>query len=80
VDGVTWEEYGGEGLRDRVTDRHARVHRGTYRAPSSKRAGSPKADGRQRPRGIASLEDTIVQQAAKTVLERIYEEDVVGFS
>ena len=80
VDGVMWEEYGGEGLLDRLTDLHARVHRGTYRAKPSKRAWIPKADGRQRPLGIASLEDKIVQQAVKTVLERIYEEDFVGFS
>jgi group II intron reverse transcriptase/maturase len=80
VDGVTWEEYGGEGLLDRITDLHDRVHRGTYRAKPSKRARIPKADGRQRLLGIASLEDKIVQQAVKTVLEQIYEEDFVGFS
>jgi RNA-directed DNA polymerase len=40
----------------------------------------PKSDGRQRPLGIAALEDKIVQQAVLTVLEQIYEEDFVGFS
>ena len=80
VDGVTWEEYGDEGLLRRIDDLHDRVHRGTYRAKPSKRAWIPKADGRQRPLGIASLEDKIVQQAIKTVLEHIYEEDFVGFS
>jgi hypothetical protein len=29
--------------------------------------------------GIAALEDKIVQQAVKTVLEQIYEEDFLGF-
>jgi hypothetical protein len=80
VDGVTWEEYGDDGLMGRIADVHDRIHRGTYRAKPSKRAWIPKADGRQRPRGIASLEDKIVQQAVKTVLEGIYEEDFVGFS
>ena len=80
VDGVTWEEYGDEGLLGRIDDLHDRVHRGTYRAKPSKRAWIPKADGRQRPLGIASLEDKIVQQAVKTVLEQVYEEDFVGFS
>lgn len=40
----------------------------------------PKADGRQRPLGVASLEDKIVQQAVVTVLSAIYEEDFLGFS
>ena len=39
-----------------------------------------RADGRQRPLGVTALEDKIVQQAAKTVLEAIYEQDFVGFS
>ena len=33
-----------------------------------------------RPLGIAALEDKIVQQAARTVLECIYEQDFLGFS
>jgi group II intron reverse transcriptase/maturase len=39
-----------------------------------------KDDGRQRPIGIAALEDKIVQQAVVTVLNQIYEEDFKGFS
>jgi group II intron reverse transcriptase/maturase len=79
VDGVTWRQYG-EGLEDRLADLHARIHRGAYRAQPSKRAWIPKADGRQRPLGLAALEDKIVQQAVRTVLEHIYEEDFVGYS
>jgi group II intron reverse transcriptase/maturase len=40
----------------------------------------PKADGRQRPLGIASLEDKILQRAVVEVLNAIYEEDFAGFS
>ena len=40
----------------------------------------PKADGRQRPLGIASIEDKVVQQAVVTVLSAICEEDFLGFS
>jgi group II intron reverse transcriptase/maturase len=40
----------------------------------------PKADGRQRPLGIASLEDKIVQRAVVEVLNAIYEVDFLGFS
>jgi RNA-directed DNA polymerase len=79
VDGVTWKEYGTD-LEQRIDDLHDRVHRGAYRAQPSKRAWIPKADGRQRPLGIAALEDKVVQQAVKTVLEQIYEEDFLGFS
>ena len=44
------------------------------------RAWIPKADGRQRPLGLAAVEDKIVQQATKTVLECVYEADFLGFS
>src|SRR6266581_2695127 len=60
VDGVTWQEYE-TGLEDRLVDLHSRVHRGAYRARPSRRVYIPKADGRQRPLGIAALEDKIVQ-------------------
>ena len=40
----------------------------------------PKPDGRQRPLGIAALEDKIVQQAVVEVLNQIYEGDFAGFS
>ena len=79
VDGVTWHEYG-EGLEDRLADLHRRIHRGAYRAQPSRRVYIPKADGRQRPLGIAALEDKIVQQAVVTVLNEIYEADFRGFS
>jgi RNA-directed DNA polymerase len=79
VDGVTWQEYE-TGLEDRLVDLHSRVHRGTYRAKPSRRVFIPKADGRQRPLGVAALEDKIVQQAAVTILNHIYEVDFKGFS
>ena len=79
VDGVTWREYE-TGLEDRLNDLHSRVHRGAYRAQPSRRVYIPKADGRQRPLGIAALEDKIVQQAVVTVLNEIYEADFRGFS
>jgi group II intron reverse transcriptase/maturase len=79
VDGVRWQEYE-TGLEGRLVDLHSRVHRGAYRASPSRRAYIPKADGRQRPLGIAALEDKIVQQAVVTILNAIYEEDFLGFS
>jgi len=79
VDGTTWYEYETD-LDAQLTSLHGRVHTGTYRAQPSRRTYIPKADGRQRPLGIAALEDKIVQHAVVTVLNAIYEEDFLGFS
>src|ERR1700674_5442620 len=79
VDGVRWKEYEA-GLEGRLADLHSRIHCGTYRAHASRRVYIPKADGRQRPLGIAALEDKVVQQAVVTVLNQIYEVDFQGFS
>ena len=79
VDGVTWRGYG-DRLEGNLTDLHGRVHRGAYRALPSRRRMIPKPDGRERPLGIASLEDKIVQRAIVEVLNSIYEADFVGFS
>jgi group II intron reverse transcriptase/maturase len=79
VDGVTWAEYG-QALETNLLDLHARVQSGRYRAKPSRRAYIPKADGRLRPLGIASLEDKIVQRAVVEVLNAVYEEDFRGFS
>ena len=79
VDGVRWAEYE-TGLEGRLADLHSRVHRGAYRAQPSRRVYIPKADGRQRPLGVAALEDKIVQHAVVTMLNEIYENDFLGFS
>jgi group II intron reverse transcriptase/maturase len=79
VDGVTWWEYE-KILPQRVDELHRMVQVGAFRATPSRRVYIPKGDGRQRPLGIASIEDKIVQQAVVTVLSAIYEEDFLGFS
>jgi RNA-directed DNA polymerase len=79
VDGVTWEQYGAS-LEVNLQELHERLQRGAYRARPSRRAFIPKPDGRQRPLGIAALEDKVVQGAVVEVLNAIYEEDFLGFS
>jgi RNA-directed DNA polymerase len=79
VDGVTWTAYG-QDLEANLRDLHARVHSGAYRARPSRRAYISKADGRQRPLGIATVEDKILQRAVVEVLNAIYEVDFLGFS
>ena len=79
VDGMRWEAYARD-LEANLRDLHGRLHRGAYRAKPSRRVYIPKADGRQRPLGVASLEDKIVQWALVEVLNAIYEPDFLGFS
>jgi len=79
VDGLTWRQYE-QNLEANLVDLHERVHRGVYRALPSRRTFIPKEDGRERPLGVAALEDKIVQRAVVEVLNGIYEEDFVGFS
>ena len=69
---MTWADYG-QDLEANLHDLHARVRQGRYRAKPSRRVYIPKPDGRQRPLGIASLEDKIVQRAVVEVLDAIYE-------
>jgi len=79
VDGVTWGDYGLD-LEANLVDLYARVQRGAYRAKPSRRVFIPKPDGRQRPLGVAALEDKIVQRAVVEVLNAVYEEAFLGFS
>jgi len=62
VDGVTWREYDRD-RQENLLALHARVQSGKYRAVPSRRVYIPKADGRLRPLGIASLEDKVLQRA-----------------
>ena len=76
---MTWAAYG-QDLEANLRDLHRRVQQGRYRASPSRRVYIPKADGRQRPLGIATLEDKIVQRAVVEVLNAVYEVDFRGFS
>lgn len=79
IDDETWRDYAVDSER-RISDLHGRIHRGAYRAKPSKRSYIPKSDATMRPLGIAALEDKIVQQGARTVLECVYEQGFLGFS
>jgi RNA-directed DNA polymerase len=79
IDGETWRHYG-EALEENLRDLAARVKRGAFRASPVRRVYIPKADGRQRPLGVPTLEDKIVQRAVVEVLNAIYEPAFLGFS
>jgi RNA-directed DNA polymerase len=79
VDGETWRHYG-EQLEENLRDLADRVKRAAYRAQPVRRVYIAKADGRQRPLGVTTLEDKLLQRATVEVLNAIYETDFLGFS
>jgi RNA-directed DNA polymerase len=71
VDGETWQQYGKD-LEGNLRELSERLKRGAYRAKPVQRAYIPKTDGGERPIGIPTVEDK--------VLNVLYEEDFLGFS
>ena len=71
------EQYGVERF---VAELGSELQAGEYRAQVVKRRYIPKADGRQRPLGIPTVRDRVVQMAVKLVLEPIFEADFLPCS
>jgi retron-type reverse transcriptase len=69
-DGGTAEQYA-EHLEENLGDLHERLRSGRYHAPPVKRHWLAKADGSQRPIGLPTVEDKIVQRAVTMVLGAI---------
>jgi len=78
-DEVTAAEYA-EHLETNLADLHERLCTKCYRAQPVKRVWIEKEDGKQRPLGLPTLEDKIVQRAVVMILEAIYEQDFHDFS
>jgi RNA-directed DNA polymerase len=80
IDGQTATEYA-ENLESNLRSLLDRFKSGVYRAPPVRRVYIPKADGRsQRPIGIPTFEDKVLQRAVTMVLEAIYEQDFLDCS
>ena len=75
IDGVTAQDYA-EHLEENLRDLHERLRSGRYQAPPVKRHWLATADGSQRPIGLPTGEDKIVQRAVTMLLGAIYEEDL----
>jgi group II intron reverse transcriptase/maturase len=74
VDGVDAKQYA-ENLDGNLQSLLGRAKSGTYRAPPVRRVFIPKGDGSQRPLGIPTFEDKVLQRAIAMVLEAVYEQD-----
>ena len=72
VDGVTKAMYG-QHLEANLQALHEKLHQMSYRPQPVRRVEIPKVDGSRRPLGISCLEDKIVQEMARRILEAIYE-------
>jgi RNA-directed DNA polymerase len=77
VDGVTFDRIeAAEGGRDGwLSTLAAELREERYRPQAVRRVMIPKPDGGERPLGIPTVRDRVVQQAAKLVLEPIFEAD-----
>jgi group II intron reverse transcriptase/maturase len=75
VDGRTIQEIEVQGVDAFLEQIQQVLKEGRYRSVSVRRVYIPKADGRQRPLGIPTVKDRVVQAAAKLILEPIFEAD-----
>jgi len=72
IDGMTYEEYGRD-LQTHLLDLEDRLKRKAYHAKLVRRVFIPKASGGKRPLGIPALEDKVVQNLARRILEALFE-------
>ena len=79
VDRVTAHEYA-QGLDDRLSDLVARIHRMGYHPQPVRRVYIPKDKKSLRPLGIPALEDKLVQEGMRRILEAIYEDEFLECS
>src|SRR6476659_4893318 len=75
VDGVSFAEIEEQGLEGWLAGLREDLVTKTYRPDPVRRVMIPKADGGERPLGIPTIRDRVVQTAAKLVLEPIFEAD-----
>jgi len=75
IDGESIQAIEQRGVGEFLAEIQAALQAGRYRPSPVKRRYIPKADGKQRPLGIPTVRDRVVQMAAKLVIEPIFEAD-----
>jgi RNA-directed DNA polymerase len=80
VDSVTLVEVEAYGVERMLGELQCALRRGRYRPAPVRRVAIPKPDGGSRPLGIPTVCDRVVQQAARLVLEPIFEADFLEVS
>lgn len=80
IDGETLAAVEVHGVERLLAELQCDLRQGTYRPAPVLRRHIPKRDGGRRPLGIPTVRDRIVQQAAKIVLEPIFEADFLPCS
>jgi len=76
VDGVTFKQIEKEGREEWLFRLREDLRQKTYRAQPVRRVMIPKPGGGERPLGIPTIRDRVVQTAAKLVIEPIFEADL----
>lgn len=73
VDGQSWSQYN-EQRAERLPELLGQFKSGHYRAPAIRRTYIPKGDGKQRPLGLPTVEDKVLQSAVTRILTPVYEQ------